>query len=103
MSYQIKIPLNMLFKKMNCCVCGKRLKLKKISQISHWGDPNFEPIKMRQYGSKVIALDDKQTVDRVVYYCPNCNVAFEYEDQIKIANIQKNKGKVILTEDELVQ
>ena len=97
MGYEINIPIGMLFRKMSCCKCGKKIQKKKVSKINYKGDTDFKTIK---YGHTMI-LDKKQKLENVVYYCPNCNIATEYGDQVKISNIQKKKGKLILDDSDL--
>ena len=92
MGYEMKIPVGMLFKKMSCCKCGEKLQKNKVSKINYKGDKEFKTIK---YGHTVI-LDKKQKIENFVYYCPNCNIVTEYDEQVKISNIQKKMNKLIL-------
>ena len=92
MGYEIKIPIGMLFRKMFCCKCGRKLNRTKRSKINFKGDKDFKRIK---YGHTVI-LDERQIIDKIVYHCPNCNIITEYDEQLKISNIQKKNNKLIL-------
>lgn len=97
MSYEIKIPIGMLFKKMFCCKCGGKLQKKKISKINYKGDKQFKKIRI----GRTVALDKKQKIEHLVYYCPNCNIMAEYDEQVRISNIQKKKNKLILDDNDL--
>ena len=97
MGYEIKIPVGMLFKKMFCCKCGAKLQKKKLSKINLKGDADFKSIK---YGHTVI-LDKHQTIDKIVYFCPNCNIITEYNEQLRISSIQKRVNKLILDDNDL--
>ena len=97
MSYEIKVHVGMLFKKMFCCKCGIKLQKKKMSKINFKGDIGFKRIK---YGH-TISLDKKQIIDSVVYFCPNCNIITKYPVQLIISKIQKKKNKLILDDNDL--
>lgn len=97
MGYEIKIHVGMFLKKMFCCKCGIKLQKKKLSKINLKGDADFKRIK---YGHTVI-LDKHQIIDNVVYFCPNCNIITEYNEQLRISNIQKKVNKLILDDTEL--
>ena len=97
MGYEMKVPVGMLFKKMFCCKCGVKLQKKKMSKIHFKGDAEFKSIK---YGYTV-SLDKRQIIDSVVYFCPNCNIIIEYNEQLNISKIQKKINKLILDDNDL--
>ena len=97
MGYEIKVPVGMFFKKMVCCKCGKKLQRKKLSKINLKGDAEFKRIKFQH----TIILDKRQIIDNFVYFCQNCNIITEYDEQLKIDNIQKKVNKLILDDADL--
>ena len=97
MGYEMKIPIGMLYKKMFCCKCGAKLQKKKISKLISKGDTDYKRIK---YGHTVI-LDKRQIRERLVYFCPFCNIITEYIEQLRISNIQKKKNNLILDDNDL--
>jgi len=97
MGYEIKIPVVMLFKKMFCCKCGVKLQKKKLTKMNSKGDADFKRIK---FGHTVV-LDKHQSIENVVYFCPNCNIITEYNEQLRISNIQKKVNRLILDDTEL--
>ena len=98
MGYQVKFPIGMLFKKMFCCKCGKKLQKQKISKIYSKGDIGFKRIMI--HGNTVM-LENKEKIDKIVYHCPNCDIITEYDEQLRISNIQKKMKKTILDENDL--
>ena len=97
MGYWAQIPVGMLLSKMYCSKCGQRLKLKKRSDVYHFGDSEY-----RYFSSNLnhLKLDPEQTKIDYVYYCPNCNTTITYKKQCEIRKMQKKKGCLILSEEE---
>ena len=96
---EIYMPFGMVFRRMWCTNCGTKLKRHKISTVYRRGDEGYKS-KMRAGGATFYNLETytKITYD---YQCPECGKITTYEEQVKLAKIQKKLGKKVLREYEL--
>lgn len=100
MGCEMQIPVGMTFRKMYCRYCGERLKVHKIVNVYHPGDPQFERVASFGIHGKMIHFTN-QTKVTYVYKCPDCGKAVTYEEQVCFSKIQKKLGKKILSDDEI--
>ena len=96
---EIYMPFGMVFRRMWCTNCGAKLKRHKVSTEYRRGDEGYKS-KMRAGGAMFYNLETytKITYD---YQCPECGKVTTYEEQVKLAKIQKKLGKKVLREFEL--
>lgn len=91
-----EIDFGMLFKKMYCKNCGERLKKKKNTEIIKKGDPRFS----RRIGRYIMIGLTSYSMHTYTYLCPNCGLELSYDEQVKIAKIQKKLNCKILYDEE---
>lgn len=91
-----EIDSGMLFKKMYCKKCGERLKKKKNTEIIKKGDPRFS----RRIGRYIMIGMTSYSMNTYTYLCPNCGFEISYDEQVKIAKIQKKLNSKILDDEE---
>ena len=97
-SYEITIPIGMIFRKMFCHKCGTQLKKEKISKIYKKGESGFHKLNMLS-GTTFGISQLKET--NYIYKCPKCGAKITYDNQCIIAKKQKRLKKKILNEDDL--
>lgn len=101
--YEFSISPKMIFKKMYCCKCGKKLSIKLISigydpdkKWDHYGFINGSTLSFRfKYRPKGTEYFEP------VYTCKHCNYIISYDAQKRIREYQDAGRRHILTENEI--
>lgn len=88
----ISIPFGMLFKKYDCSKCGTRLKKEKTHRIVTPDDKDY--YRYHDYGTFPRRDYD---VYEYQFQCPACGARISYDEQCKIARIQKQQGTTVLS------
>jgi len=90
--YESSIPAGMLVRKMYCSGCGTQLKRRKVTNIYQKGEPEYTTFLA---SGRTLGMDRLEKVT-YMYECPACKRQSSYEEQKKIARIQKKANKLIL-------
>ena len=102
-SYEFSISFGMIFRKMHCCKCGRKLKIKYIT-VGY--DPNKKWRKHAFLDGNSLSFEFRYLPKGVeylepVYHCKTCNYNISYETQKYIRKYQEAGRRYILTENEI--
>lgn len=101
--YDYHIPWGMLFKRMHCCKCGKKLSINYISlgcdPDKKWRKRGF--LSGGTLGFRYRYLPKGIESFEAVYKCKNCDYIISYETQKNIRKYQDAGHRHILTDKEI--
>lgn len=101
--YEYKLPAGMIFKRMYCCKCGKKLSIKYVS-IAY--DPDKKWHGYGFFSGATIGARFRYSPKGTEYFeglyrCKNCDYLISNENQKLVRQYQEAYRRRVLTEEEI--
>jgi len=100
--YYASTPWGMIFQRHYCHKCGTRLRKEASKRIVTPYDKDYAEYTTWRSGNRLrIVTDGDIQVTEHHFKCPECQTVIKYSEQRVIRRIQKKRGALCLTEQEL--